>query len=168
VAIKPERSDSLFRMGQRARVLQLLRSYTDDHVELSRHLALALGVHVTDAIAVAELLWAETADKPLSPARLAERIGLTSGATASLLNRLEVAGHLIRSREDADRRVVTLRLTPDARAKTIGFFIPTGERIDRVLDEYDGAALENVEDLLTAIVAVTAARNAYLRAHPPK
>jgi MarR family transcriptional regulator, organic hydroperoxide resistance regulator len=120
-------------------------------------LARALGVHVTDAVAVAEILWAETAERPLSPARLSDRIGLTSGATATLLNRLEVGGLVVRSREDADRRVVTLRLTPEARTRTTEFFGPTGERLDRVLDGYDDAALERVEQLLTDVVAATAA-----------
>lgn len=144
-------------------MLQLLRDYTDNHIELTRHLAQTLGVHVTDAVAVAEVLWAEAAEKPLSPARLAGRIGLTSGATATLLNRLEGAGLIVRSREDADRRVVTLRLTPEARSRTTAFFTPTGEQLDRVLDSYDEATLERVERLLTDVVAATTAHNAHLR-----
>ena len=107
---------SVFQPGRRARVLQLLRRFADDHVELTRHLSRALGVHVTDAVAAAEILWAETAGEPLTPARLSERLGLTTGATATSLNRLEVPGLVVRSREHTDRRVVTLRLTPRARS----------------------------------------------------
>jgi DNA-binding MarR family transcriptional regulator len=157
-------ADSLFRPGRRARVLQLLRSYTDAHVELTRHLARTLGVHANDAVAIAEILWAEHTDNPLSPARLAGRIGLTSGATANLLNRLETAGLVVRSREDSDRRVIRLRLTPQARARTEEFFVPTGAHVDRVLDDYDDATLEQMELLLTDVVGATAARNAQLRA----
>lgn len=162
MAIQDRRGDSLFKSGRRARMLQLLRDYTDNHVELTRHLARTLGVHVTDAVAVAEILWAETAEKPLSPVRLSERIGLTSGATATLLNRLEMSGHIVRSREDADRRVVTLRLTREARSTTSAFFKPTGEQLDRVLDRYDDAALERMEQLLTDVVAATSAHNTHL------
>ncbi|MFI5932896.1 MarR family winged helix-turn-helix transcriptional regulator [Actinoplanes sp. NPDC051494] len=163
MAIRSEQGDSLFRPGRRARVLQLLRDYTDSHVELTRHLAGALEVHATDAVAVAEILWAESSGKPLSPARLSERVGLTSGATAILLNRLEAAGHIVRSREAADRRVVTVRLTPQTRDRTIAFFVPTGEQVDRVLDGYDDVVLESVERLLTDVVTTTAAHNAQLR-----
>jgi DNA-binding MarR family transcriptional regulator len=155
--------DSLFQPGRRARVLQLLRSYTDTHVELTRHLAGALGVHATDAVAVAEILWAEAEGSPLSPARLSDRIGLTSGSTATLLNRLETAGLVVRSREDADRRIVRLRLTPRARSRTEEFLGVTGERLDRALDGYDDEILARLEQLLTDVVAVTAARNASLR-----
>lgn len=163
MATQDGQADSLFRSGRRARVLRLLRDYTDSHVELTRHLAQTLGVHVTDAVAVAEILWAETAEKPLTPVRLSGRIGLTSGATATLLNRLEVSGLILRSREDADRRVVTLRLSPEARSRTTAFFRPTGEQLDRVLDGYDDATLECMEQLLTDVVAATTAHNAHLR-----
>ncbi|SDQ07611.1 MarR family winged helix-turn-helix transcriptional regulator [Quadrisphaera sp. DSM 44207] len=162
-----DEGDSLFRPGQRARVLQLLRSYTDTHVELTRHLARTLGVHVSDAVAVAEVLWAESTAEPLTPARLSERTGLTSGATATLLNRLETSGLVVRSREDADRRVVRVRLTPRARARTEEFFTPTGEQLDRVLDGYGDAVLEQVEHLLTNVVAAMTAHNAHLRTTSP-
>ncbi|WP_328294035.1 MarR family transcriptional regulator [Kineococcus sp. NBC_00420] len=159
-----DRADTLFAPGRRARVLQLLRAYTDTHVELTRHLARALGVHGSDAVAVAEVLWAEASGTPLTPARLAERIGLTSGATASLLNRLEDAGMVVRNREDTDRRIIRLRLTPAARAATTAFFESTGHALDDVLDDYDDAALQQVERLLTGVVAATEAHNERLRA----
>ena len=98
--------------------------------------------------------------KPLSPGRLADRIGLTSGATANLLNRLETLGFIVRSREDSDRRVIRLRLTPQARSRTEEFFTPTGRQLDQVLNSYDDAVLEHLEQLLTE---VTAGRNEHLR-----
>lgn len=158
-----DQTDTLFAPGRRARVLQLLRSYTDTHIELTRHLARALGVHGSDAVAVAEVLWAEATGTPLTPARLAERIGLTSGATASLLNRLEGAGMVVRHREDTDRRIIRLRLTPAARTSTTAFFESTGRALDDVLDDYDDAVLEQVERLLTDVVAATAGHNDRLR-----
>lgn len=159
-------NESLFVPGRRARVLQLLRDYTDAHVEATRHLAAALGVHATDAVAMTEILWAESAGRPLTPARLGRHIGLTSGATTNLLNRLEAAGLLIRGRTDHDRRVVTLTLSARARSQTAAFFTPTGEQLDRLLDSYDDVTLERLEHLLTAVVDVTATRNAHLRQHP--
>ncbi|MFI5933723.1 MarR family winged helix-turn-helix transcriptional regulator [Actinoplanes sp. NPDC051494] len=158
-----EEGDTLFRPGQRSRVLQLMRAYTDAHLELTRHLARSLGVHVNDAVATSEILWAETVGKPLTPAGLSDRIGHSSGATATLLNRLENAGLVTRSREDADRRIVRLRLTPEARSRTETFFAPTGKQMDQVLDGYDEVALTQLEGLLTTIVAVTADRNEHLR-----
>jgi MarR family transcriptional regulator, organic hydroperoxide resistance regulator len=163
MAEQSEEADTLFGSGRRARVLLLMRAYTDAHLEHTRHLARSLGVHVNDAVAVAEILWAETIGNPLTPAGLSDHIGHTSGATTTLLNRLEKAGLVVRSREDSDRRIVRLRLTPEARSRTETFLAPTGEQINQVLDGYDEAALEQLEGLLTDIVAVTAARNEHLR-----
>lgn len=61
-----------------------------------------------------EILAAEERGLPLTPARLAERIALTTGATSTLLNRLETSGHIVRTREHSDRRVVTLHVTPSS------------------------------------------------------
>lgn len=163
MALEETQKDAPFTLGRRTQVLQLLRSYTDTHVELTRHLARVLGVPGNDAVAVAEILWAETSGKPLTPARLAERIGLTSGATASLLNRLEGAEMVLRSREDSDRRIIRLRLTAEARSATVAFFHSTGQALDDVLDGHDDAALQQVERFLTDVVAVTTARNEQLR-----
>lgn len=163
MAKQSEEADTLFSPGPRSRVMQLLRAYTDAHLEHTRLLARALGVHVNDAVAVSEILWAETVGTPLTPARLSDRIGHTSGATTTLLNRLESSGLVTRSREDTDRRVVRLRLTPEARARTEAFLTPTGVQVNQVLDGYDKTALEQLEGLLTGIVAATTARNSDLR-----
>ncbi|GAA2698196.1 MarR family winged helix-turn-helix transcriptional regulator [Actinoplanes palleronii] len=164
MAEQREEADTLFSPGQRSRVMQLMRAYTDAHLEHTRHLARSLGVHVNDAVAVSEILWAEVVGDPLTPVGLSDRIGHTSGATTTLLNRLENAGLVVRSREDSDRRIVRLRLTPEARSRTETFLAPTGEQVNQVLDGYDDAALRQLEGLLTDIVAVTAARNEHLRA----
>ncbi|MBM7026479.1 MarR family winged helix-turn-helix transcriptional regulator, partial [Clavibacter zhangzhiyongii] len=103
--------------GDRSEVLERLRDYTTAFDESVRQLATALGLPTTDTTALAEVIWAETADRALSPARLSERLHLTSGATTALINRLEGGGHLERSRESADRRVVTLRPTAASRAR---------------------------------------------------
>lgn len=58
-----------------------------------------------------EILAAEGRGQPLTPARLAARIALTPGATSTLLNRLEDAGHVVRTREHTDRRIVILHST---------------------------------------------------------
>lgn len=46
-----------------------------------------------------------------TPGELASRMSLSPSATTSLLDRLETAGHIVRSRDSADRRVVTVTIT---------------------------------------------------------
>src|ERR1700677_763401 len=90
--------------AQRAKLLEELRAYGADYSEVARRFATWLGVHSTDATALVEILSAEERGDPLSPARLSERISLTSGATTALLNRLGRAGHIVRSREKNRKR----------------------------------------------------------------
>lgn len=71
------------------------------------------GLHPTDVQALAAVLDAEG---PMTPGRLREHLGLTSGAVTACVDRLERAGHIRRVRESADRRVVHLHYVEDARA----------------------------------------------------
>lgn len=70
------------------------------------------------------------------PARLSERIGLSFGATSTLLNRLEAVRHMTRHRGHADRRIVTLHSTSTVHAIADRFFDPLDERIQEALAGY--------------------------------
>lgn len=137
----------------RERVLDGLRAHGAISTELSRRFAGSLGLHPTDASALLEILEAEERGTPLSPARLSERIGLTSGATSSLLNRLEEAGHIERSRVHADRRIVTLHSTSGVQDVAHAFFDPLGVRLNALMSAYPDELLEQlaalVDDLRT-------------------
>ncbi len=86
---------------ERERLMDEFRAYGGTFTEFSHRFASWLGLHSTDATALMEITAAEEKGTPLSPARLGERISLTSGATTALLNRLEKAGHIVRTRENA-------------------------------------------------------------------
>jgi DNA-binding MarR family transcriptional regulator len=114
------------------------------HVRLRR----LVGLPARDAAALSEILYAEDAGTPLSPARLGERIGLTSGATTSLINRLEAAGYVVRTREHVDRRIVTLRYNPAAEAAGRRFFTPLGHHLDAMIVQYPAEQLDAIEAFL--------------------
>ncbi|CQR66053.1 MarR family winged helix-turn-helix transcriptional regulator [Streptomyces leeuwenhoekii] len=82
------------------------------------------GLHATDVQALAAILDAE---EPMTPGRLREYLGLSSGAVTACVDRLERAGHIRRVRESADRRVVHLRYAPDARQTARAYFRPLAE-----------------------------------------
>lgn len=84
----------------------------------------AQGLHATDVQALGAIL---DADVPLTPGRLREHLGLTSGAVTACLDRLERAGHVRRARESSDRRVVHLYYEPGAKAAARSFFMPLAE-----------------------------------------
>ncbi|WYB30410.1 MarR family winged helix-turn-helix transcriptional regulator [Streptomyces sp. SM1P] len=130
------------------RVMDGLRAFGANYTEFTRRFAAWLGLHSTDAAALVEILYAEDQGAPLSPARLSERVSLSSGATAILLKRLEQAGHIVRTRESTDRRVVTLRSSPDIRPRAMAFFGPYSERMAEAMAAYPPEEIERFEQFL--------------------
>ncbi|QWF84764.1 MarR family winged helix-turn-helix transcriptional regulator [Amycolatopsis sp. CA-230715] len=136
----------------RERLVEGLRSFGASYTELTRRFAGFLGLHATDAAALAEILYAEDKGVPLSPARLAERVSLTSGATTNLLNRLERAGHVVRIRDQADRRVVTLRASREIQGPAQEFFGGLlVSPIDALIAQYPVEKLEEFEEFLARL-----------------
>ncbi|MGP3986795.1 MarR family winged helix-turn-helix transcriptional regulator [Streptomyces sp. 3N207] len=133
------------------RVVDALRTFGANYTEFTRRFAAWLGLHSTDAAALAEILYAEDQGAPLSPARLSERIGLSSGATTALLNRLEKAGHVVRKREHSDRRIVTLRSSPEVRPQAMKFFGLYTERMQTAMSRYTTAQLQEFQDFVTQL-----------------
>ncbi|MFD6389870.1 MarR family winged helix-turn-helix transcriptional regulator [Nocardia sp. NPDC060259] len=139
--------------GQRRRLAAGLIGYGASFTELGRRFAETLGVHSTDAFALMEIAAAEAAGTPLSPALLGKRITLTSGAMTTLINRLEQAGYVTRSREHTDRRVVTLRCSEQARRLADEFFHAVNTEQDAILAEYSTHQLEQFETLIARLRA---------------
>ncbi|CAD5963515.1 Putative HTH-type transcriptional regulator YusO [Streptomyces sp. KY75] len=137
--------------AQRERLIEGLRAYGGQFTELSRLFADWLGLHSTDAAALLEVAAAEERGTPLSPARLSERILLSPSATTALLNRLEQAGHIIRSREHTDRRVITLRSSAYVQERADEFFRPLGVRLDAVMAGHPPELLAGFETLLAEL-----------------
>ncbi|MER7134527.1 MarR family winged helix-turn-helix transcriptional regulator [Streptosporangium saharense] len=134
--------------GVAARLMEELRIYGGHYAELSRRFAAWLGLHSTDATAVLEIAAAEERGAPLSPARLSERVSLSTGATTALLNRLEAAGHITRTREHSDRRVVTLRGGAHIQERADEFFGPLARRLDAAMSPYPPELLERFESFV--------------------
>ncbi|MEU0565839.1 MarR family transcriptional regulator [Nonomuraea sp. NPDC005983] len=134
--------------AQRERLAKGLRAYGASFTELGRRFAALLGVHSTDAFALLEIASSEARGAPLSPALLSRRISLSSGAMTALLNRLEQAGYITRSREHTDRRIVTLRSSARVRELADDFFRPVNERQDAILSQYPPELLEQFEAVL--------------------
>jgi MarR family transcriptional regulator, organic hydroperoxide resistance regulator len=135
----------------RISVTDALHSYGATHAQVARAFAAHAGLHSTDATAMIEILGAEERGTPLSPAKLSDQIGLSFGATSTLLNRLEAVGHVTRSRTQADRRVVTLHSTPEVQRLAAEFFEPLGRRLGALLASHSPAFLAEFAALLMAL-----------------
>ncbi|MFD5813831.1 MarR family winged helix-turn-helix transcriptional regulator [Streptomyces sp. NPDC127038] len=112
------------------------------------------GLHATDVLALAAIL---DAPEPLTPGRLREHLGLTSGAVTACLDRLERAGHVRRVRESPDRRVVHLHYVPDAKSAARTHFRPLADVTASVRSGFS-------EDELSVVLRFLAAMNEQLSA----
>ncbi|MCY1139023.1 MarR family transcriptional regulator [Actinoplanes sp. Pm04-4] len=121
--------------------------------ELGRQFGAAIGLHVTDATALVEILSAHGRGVPLTQSALGRRIGLTPGATSSLINRLETAGRIRRVRDTADRRVVTLHAGENVDAPLDHFFAPLVTRMGTAMHGYSPEELAGFTRLLTGLIA---------------
>lgn len=89
----------------------LLRELSSEVGQLYRWVAEQAGLNQTDLFA---LYFIRSSDGAATPKQLSEHLGLTSGATAILLNRLEAREMIMRARHPTDRRGVLLSLGPGA------------------------------------------------------
>lgn len=152
---------------RRERLMESLRVYGGHYTELGRRFAARLGLHSTDATAVLEIAAAEERGTPLSPARLSERISLSTGATTALLNRLEAAGHITRAREHSDRRIVTLRSGGHIQERADEFFGPLADRLDTTMAQYPPQLLERFEEFMADLNATMDVHLAHQDAETP-
>jgi DNA-binding MarR family transcriptional regulator len=138
----------------RDELVRLLQEYAGEAERLGQVFADRNGMHPTDLHALLAVMQGDAAGAPLTPGRLGEQLGLSSGATTAVIDRLERAAHVHRTRDDRDRRRVTLHHA-DAAARLGGeFFGPLGTRMDAMLAGYGEEELVAVRRFLTDVNAV--------------
>lgn len=143
-------------------VMEGLGQWAAGSAELHHHLAGWTGLPTSDADALGQVVWAAESGAPLSPAHLSRRLGMTSGATTVLLDRLERAGLVVRSRESTDRRRVTLRPSEEGRDRARSFIAFAGAEIARAVGDSDERDLRVVVAFLERMNAAVAVANGRL------
>ena len=97
--------------GRRADLAALIRQYQRDIDAFDQAVAERLSLSRTDLRCLDLVLELTIAGTPATPRRLAEAASLTPSTITSVLDRLERAGYVQRTREQANRRQVLLQLT---------------------------------------------------------
>jgi DNA-binding MarR family transcriptional regulator len=150
----------------RRELVELLQDYADEAGRLGHAFAAGQGLHRTDAQALLAVLRAERAGAALTPGRLGEEVGLSSGATTAAVDRLERLGHLHRRRDEVDRRRVTLHHGDAGAEVGRAWFGPLARRLDGVLADYSPEELAVVRRFLEQTVDAIARHRDALPATP--
>lgn len=109
------------------------------------------------------IMWISTGEqsgRPITAGELAVRLGLGPPATTALVDRLEAAGHVRRTRDPQDRRKVTIVMQPPARQVATEYFVPLGRLMTEALDGTSAHDLQRATDIVRRLItAVTQARS---------
>jgi len=97
-----------------ARLMEAFRTLQLRHARVLAHESATHGLGVTDTRFLLHLAAAD--DQTTTPKRAGELLELSTGATTSLLDRLERHGHLERRPNPGDRRSILVHLTPSGAA----------------------------------------------------
>jgi DNA-binding MarR family transcriptional regulator len=118
--------------------------YISSAVRFQIAIANQLQMPVTDVHAIGALL----EFGPIGVVRLAELMGMTTGAATRLVDRLEQRGYVVRERDSSDRRQVVVRVVPERVAEIARYYEPMGERWDRQLADCTDEQLRFLLDFL--------------------
>jgi DNA-binding MarR family transcriptional regulator len=111
----------------------LLREFLKVSEDFERRLARELQVNATDLAAMEHLIQSG----PLSPSEIAARLGVTTAAATTIVDRLARVGHVTRRSNEQDRRGVVVVPETESVRRALGVILPMVQAVDGALDEFD-------------------------------
>src|SRR6476660_1257474 len=152
-------------MDKRERIENVVRSLRRVNVQGSifgQTIAIRLGLSESDIDALELLIDTGAA----TAGRLAEVLGMTSGAVTRVIDRLEQAGYVRRTTDPADRRRVVVEVVPE-RAASLDALLGSLERAsEEEVGRYTTEQLALINDFLSRMADLTQAEAARLRTSP--
>jgi len=121
-----------YRIGVRPPT-QLMREILDMSKEFQVHVGRELTVNSTDLAAMELVLMNGT----MGPTEIAKRLGLSTAAVTTVVDRLVALGHVTRAKHPDDRRAVIVSPTPSSTALAMGAIMPVVRAIESTLDGFD-------------------------------
>jgi DNA-binding MarR family transcriptional regulator len=144
-------------------VLRALRRTNLRASVFGQSIAIRLGLSDSDVEALETLIDTGAA----TAGRLAELMGLTTGAVTRLIDRLEQAGYVRRVGDPSDRRRVIVEVVPEKAAAIEAMFASLGAATAEEVVRYTDAQLELINDFLNRMADVTREQAERLREHEP-
>jgi len=141
------------------RAMQQYQTAVDD---FDRETARILGVNGTD-VRCLELLIMNSGDE-VTPRDIAAHLNLTAGSVTTMLDRLERAGYVTRSRHGSDRRKVLVEATPRVTELAWSMMGPMLEEANTdVISHFTSEQLDTIEQFITRATEVQRRHVARLR-----
>ena len=134
------------------RLLQQFTVATDRYVDAVSD---RTELHRTDLNALAVMAAAEREGQTVTPSSLRHALNLSSPATTALVDRLDRAGHVTRSRSNSDRRQVHLEMTDTARSTGASMFLPLAQAISPLIARLSPAELQTVTTFMRQAILAT-------------
>ncbi len=128
----------------------LLREIRDLSMEFEILLGAELSVNQTDLNAMSHLI----EDGPLTPTELSHRLGVTTAAMTTSIDRLTTAGHVTRAPNPADRRGILVVPSPQSVGRAMSTLMPMIMGIDRVTQSFSDDERAVITDYLRQVVDV--------------
>jgi DNA-binding MarR family transcriptional regulator len=127
-----------------------LRGVTNAAVDVDYALARRVGLRPMDYTALNHIF---VNDGAISPHHLSARLGISSGSTSELVDRLERAGHVQRDRGGEDRRRVTLGTTPATVELVLSELSPLLSALDGVASQFSTQERDTITVYLRRVAA---------------
>jgi len=128
----------------------LLRDIREVGAAFEAHLAEQLTVNPTDLEAMEHLIQ----DGPLTPTDLSRRLGVSTAAMTTIIDRLTAVGHVSRVPNPSDRRGILVVPAAASVERAMGAIMPMVLGIDRVLAEFDEQEKATITEYLSRVVEV--------------
>ena len=118
--------------------------------EFEAYVGRELTVNPTDLLAMEHLIQ----DGPLTPTDLSRRLGVSTAATTTIIDRLTAVGHVERVPNPNDRRGILVVPAPASVERAMGAIMPMVMGIDRVLNDFSDEQKAIITDYLSRVVEV--------------
>lgn len=121
------------------------------HRTAAAQFAHAHSLNLIDFHVVQTVVSLHDADTTATPGYISRQLSLSASTLTSILERLVTAGYLVRERDSADRRRISIYYTQKAADLVVGFYTYLAGAYEAQLGDVDDAGLEKRAAELTAL-----------------
>jgi DNA-binding MarR family transcriptional regulator len=128
----------------------LLREFLRVSDDFERRLGRELDVNPTDLTAMEHLI----ESGPLSPSEIAARLGVTTAAATTIVDRLSKVGHVHRESNERDRRGVIVVPEPESVQRAFDAIRPMVQAVDEALGDFNEAEQRAITAYLERVLEI--------------